>query len=215
MLITKNIKNILTNIKNNGYDCFVSEAQLRDVFAIELNKMFPDYQILPEYTPWNNPKHFVFGDKKISFDLLAKSKDEKIAFEFKYKTRSFETVLFGENIRLNNQEDTTNGRFDVWEDIYRLEQFVKDKQFKKGYFVFITNYPTYFAEPRKDTRSEPFSISRGEHKACIKEWPVSSKRTKSNDFALNIQNDYIFDYDVYSRINNEVFHLLIVEVLWN
>ncbi len=213
MLTKSEIYKILCNIRNNGYNCFVSEAQLRDVFAIELNKTFSNYQIFPEFTPWNNPSHFVFGNKKISFDLLAKSKEEKVAFEFKYKTRAFETVLFGEKIKLNNQEDTTNGRFDIWEDIYRLEQFVKDNQLKKGYLIFITNYPTYFAIPRPGTDSEPFSISKGEHIACTKEWPSCSKRTRDNNFTLDIQNNYYFDYSEYSQIDNEVFYLLLVEVL--
>lgn len=212
MFSTLNVNQVLERIKNKGYNCFVSEAQLRDVFAIELKSIFSKYTIFPEFTPWKNPDSFVFGDKKISFDLLAKCEKEKIAFEFKYKTKAFETILFDEKIRLNNQEDTTNGRFDVWEDIYRLEQFVRDKQLSKGFFIFITNYPTYFAEPRPGVASEPFSIAPGEHKATIKKWGNATIVSKDNNYALDIFNDYVFNYVNYSQIGDEKFYLLVVEV---
>ena len=44
MINEKVVRNIMSELYKEGYDCFVSEAQLRDAFAIKLKEMLPNCQ---------------------------------------------------------------------------------------------------------------------------------------------------------------------------
>lgn len=88
----------------------MSEAQLRDVFALEIALNSNEFKIFTEF-----PAYLNVASDKIHLDLLIKNetKDQCYAFEFKYKTKKATLDLFGETIELSDQEDTTNGRYEV------------------------------------------------------------------------------------------------------
>ena len=50
MIDEKFINQIIKRIFDKGYDCFTSEAQLRDLFAIEVGLIDSDMIVMPEYT---------------------------------------------------------------------------------------------------------------------------------------------------------------------
>lgn len=211
----KDIKQIFDNIKKDGYKCYVSEAQLRDVFAIYLNKHYKNSFIYPEFTIPDEIR--IFKNKKITFDLMMKDGNNNYLFEFKYKTKAFKYTDINDClITLANQKDTTNGRYDVWEDICRIEQYIKKNnalvKIKKGFFIFITNNMSYINSNKENSASCRFLINEGPHKSGTKKWAKPSDGNKNNQFDLIILNDYEFKYEEYSTINNEIFKILIVEI---
>lgn len=222
MINSKTVESVLNEIVKK-YKCFNSEAQFRDTFAIELSKECPNIKIYPEYTPAIKPKTLNIDEDVIHFDLLVSDGKENILFEFKYKTKKFH-FLTEQEIVLANQEDTTNGRYAVWKDIQRIECYVNDKKanIDKGYMVFVTNYPTYFATPDKNTASYNFSIAPGVHKkAKVKNWLSVGKKgsiQKKNIKPLCIKNDYCFKYEKLNQLvdidtkEEHTFYKMILEI---
>ena len=226
MIDEKFINQIIKRIFDKGYDCFTSEAQLRDLFAIEVGLIDSDMIVMPEYTQ-EVPVGWRCSEKLVHFDLLIvdKKNNEKILIEFKYKTAKGEfNTKNGMHIRLSDNSDSTNGRYAVWRDIYRIETFSNLRHIDKGFVIFITNYKSYYAEPQKDSISEEFSISPKLHIAANKNWNIANKSTNSisveyrkDDKPLIISNDYRFIYRQYSLINdislkNHEFRILIVPI---
>ena len=222
MIDNKKINKILNNIVGD-YKCFNSEAQLRDAFAIELNKEYPKTKIYPEYTPAIKPKALNVNGDTIHFDLLISNEEENILFEFKYKTEKFH-YLVEQEIVLKNQGAIPNTRYAIWKDIQRIECYVNDKKSKinRGYVVFITNYSTYFATPDKNTSSYNFSIAPGIHKkAKAKYWLSAGKKgsiQKKNIKPLCIKKDYCFKYEPLNKLvdidtkKEHIFYKMILEI---
>lgn len=218
------IQKILRKLSSGAYPCFTSEAQLRDAFSVELAKSNSDYTILPEFKK-KVPAGWPLTGKIIHSDLIAinNATKEKVVFEFKYKTLkgTFNTPAM--DIFLNDQSDTTNGRYDLWEDIFRLESYVKSHTLgiTKGFSIFITNNKSYYSVPTKSSLSADFSIAPGQHKHGTKTWNFTkqSKNSvqKSNVSPLTIANDYSFDYSTYSKMvdtdgKTHEFKQLVVEI---
>ena len=208
------VKNILSELSRSDYACFSSEAQLRDAFAITLVREYPHCVVYPEYTQ-PKPNGWRCSEDLIHFDLLVEDKDsnETILFEFKYKTKKSEFDLGRFTIYLRDHSDTTNGRYAVWRDIYRVETFVNLKKITKGFIIFITNHSTYYAEPKSGVSSEQFSLAPGLHLAGNRNWNIPSNKTlatytsvqasyRDDIYPLIINNDYYFSYSVYSKIKD-------------
>lgn len=219
MLTKDNIELIIKELSKKN-ELFVSERHLQIEFCLMLKKLFPKSSLYPEWT------HLSYDDqnKTYHFDLLVELDKEDTLFEFKYKTTNISLVgnyLYD----LRDQKDTTNGRYDVWEDIKRIEEFVKQKDtvIKNGYVIFITSNMTYL-KPSKGI-DKNFSVENGFHHKGLKEWLPHNKGSvsKSNRKSLLIQNDYEFEYKDYSCIDHRFnqtgvgkihvpFKYLIVEV---
>lgn len=209
------VKRILKELSSTDYKCFSSEAQLRDAFAIALVKMYPNFVVYPEYTQ-PKPKGWRCSEDLIHFDLLVEDNDsnETVLFEFKYKTKAGDFMPGKFRIYLRDQSDTTNGRYAIWRDIYRVETFVNLNQITKGFIVFITNNRTYYTAPKPGTYSEQFSIEDGRlHNCGRRDWNLHSGQARStctniqpayrNDmYPLITENDYYFSYEEYSKIDD-------------
>ena len=219
----KTIGTILLKLKECGFDCFVSESQFRDLFALMIAKNHKDFDIFPEFSPQKTsyPRTAYFSSKRsLRFDLLVvdKSTNDKYLFEFKYKTKALENVnVTNQTFDLKNQKDFTNGRYDVWEDIYRIEQFVglrnNSLNIKCGYVIFLTNYRSYLIKPNHNCKSYSFSLSEGYHKKGIKHWPKDRKGIQENNQEeLNITNNYFFKHAFYSTVNDSEFKCLLIRV---
>lgn len=207
------VKEILNELSNGYYSCFSSEAQLRDAFAITLVKKHPRCVVYPEYTQ-PIPAGWRCSEKLIHFDLLVEDKEanETILFEFKYKTAKsdFDTGKF--IIHLADHSDSTNGKYAIWRDIYRIETFTNLKKITKGFIVFVTNNSSYYYDCKKGYSIE-FSLAKGLHKAGQRNWVIPIGNNINNIgsiqavyrkdiYPLITKNDYFFNYDKYSVIND-------------
>ena len=223
------VKEILKELSSTDYACFSSEAQLRDSFAIYLAKKYPNCIVYPEYTQ-PIPNGWRCSEKKhVHFDLLVEDKEtnETILFEFKYKTTKSEFNLAKFNMYLCDNSDSTNGRYAIWRDIYRVETFANLNKITKGFIVFVTNNSSYCCEPKRGYAAE-FSLAKGLHKAGSRSWTIpagmsistinSIEKTYRNDkYPLITENDYFFNYDDYSIINDvtgkkHIFTQLVIPV---
>lgn len=209
------VENILDNLSKGDYGAFSSEAQLRDAFSIELGRKFPNCVIYPEYTQ-PKPLSWRCSENLIHFDLLVldKSNNESILFEFKYKPKKCEVSSGGLTLYLRDNSDTTNGRYAIWRDIYRIETFVDLNKITKGFIIFITNNSKYYRVPKLNELSYEFSIAPGLHVASDKTWVLEPGKTISTTtsigtsyrkdiFPLPIKNDYYFNYEKYSSLTGK------------
>lgn len=226
MINEKVVKKIMSELYQNGYDCFVSEAQLRDAFAIQLKELLPGCIVLPEYSE-PKPHGWRCSENSIHFDLLIKDIDdnEMVLVEFKYKQKKGDFAnRNGIFAQLRDHSDTTNGRYAIWRDIYRIETFCDLRKIDKGFIVFVTNNPAYLAKPIAGSVAEEFSIADGNHCAAAKNWNLTSGKTSSihnayraDDKPLIIKNDYCFSYNDYSTVvdkaaRTHVFKQLILPI---
>ena len=215
MINEKVVKKIMSELYKDGYDCFVSEAQLRDAFAIKLKEMLPNCIVLPEYSE-PKPTGWRCSENIIHFDLLIIDKDdnETVLVEFKYKQKKGNfNNRNGIFAQLSNHSDTTNGRYAIWRDIYRIETFCDLKRINKGFIIFVTNNPAYLAKPIAGGVAEEFSIADGNHIAASKNWNLTSGMRSSiyntywaDDKPLIIKNDYYFSYSDYSNVLDVASH---------
>ena len=208
------VKEILKELSNTDYACFSSEAQLRDSFAIYLAKKYPNCTVYPEYTQPIPNGWRCSEKKKIFFDLLVEDKEsnETILFEFKYKTSQGEFNLNKTSVYLSDNSDSTNGRYAIWRDIYRIETFANLNKITKGFIVFVTNNSSYCCQPQKGYAFD-FSLAKGLHKAGNRSWIIPSgssligissieKAYRRDLYPLITKNDYFFNYDDYSAIKD-------------
>ena len=215
MINEKVVRKIMSELYKEGYDCFVSEAQLRDAFAIKLKEMLPNCIVLPEYSE-PKPIGWRCSENIIHFDLLIKDNDdnETVLVEFKYKQRKGNfNNRNGIFAQLSNHSDTTNGRYAIWRDIYRIETFCDLKKINKGFIVFITNNLSYLTEPPVGGVAKEFSIADGNHIAASKNWNLTSRKRSSihntywaDDKPLIIKNNYCFSYSDYSNVLDVAAH---------
>ena len=102
------IENVLNIIKEQGFKYFFSEAQIRDLFAIQFG--IDGFSVYPEYPTVIANYGDTEKEKRIHFDLLISKENESYLFEFKYKTYPIDVSLpNNKSIKLGYHKDTTNG----------------------------------------------------------------------------------------------------------
>ena len=96
-------------------------------------------------------------------DILASVAGRKYAIELKYKTRTFEAVIDGEEFSLSNHGAQDTGRHDVLKDLQRLEQMVATGAVDEGILIFLTNDLSYYTDPGKAkvTADQDFRLHEG------------------------------------------------------
>ena len=201
---------------------FVSEAHFQMSFIFEAFKQYgEEYDFIPEY-PIVNPNDLEKQDE-IDLVILDKKTKEKTFIEFKHKTKNNtkKTLVLetSEGIKFAPKYHAAQdlGRYDCWHDIERLEIYKRDGESTNGFFIFITNDNSYWESDGGGKYGNAFNMKPTHYNSGIKSWinpnvnSVSNKRLK----AIDIQNDYDFDYDPYfTKIGNRngEFKILTVEI---
>lgn len=205
------INKILEKLANNNYPLFVSERHLQVAFIIEANKMYPNYEYLPEY---------VYCENGIDYHidlLVCDGNKESIAVEFKYVVAGGVINVPGDkNYALRNHSAIDIRRHQCIRDIGRLETYVKSKSLNcnKGYFILITNMPRFWLGSSNTSIAAQFDIpdktvlKKGIHK------PIGDSRFTDEYEPLKIDNDYLIEYKKYKEVDgkNGLFKSLCIEV---
>lgn len=133
---------------------FVSEAHLQMTFALEVAKLNNKYIVIPEYPIKNNKGH-----DEIDLVIIDGNDNKKTLIEFKHRTyntnnknKLFVDICYGATPIFSQFSPRNHGAqpqacYDCWSDIKRLEDYIvygQDKQFDKGFFIFITNDGYYW-----------------------------------------------------------------------
>ena len=109
--------NLLLATLANKRPVFHSEADFQHALAWELQLLYPNVNIRLEYRPpWLDRRNYM--------DIWVIDEDTAIAVELKYKTRSVDISIGGEQFALQNHAAQDLGRYDFVKDIERLERVV-------------------------------------------------------------------------------------------
>jgi hypothetical protein len=186
---------------------FHSEAD----FQHELGLILRDngYQVRLE-----RPYHFevpTLGMTKFELDIELNG---EIAIELKYKTQRLEHTINGEEFKLANHSAPNLGRFDYLDDARRVNYFRDYKNFTKGFAVFLTNSPDYWANDGQNTMAREFSIVEGRqlNAGNMLSWyphdpPVNSagKKRIYPYSPINVNFNEVITWHKYSNIENKKY----------
>lgn len=193
------IHHIMTYLaKRNHF--FVSEAHLQTEFIIASAKLYPEFSYYPELVPNKVPSDYLskYGNKGTHFDLLIKTKTQKVLIEFKYITNTYSDYVDDMFLEVKSHMALDIRRYDSWKDIERIERFSKskDSDIDYGYFVLVTNVPALWNNPGLDSFDAEFHLENGLHKAGIRNWKSGASKgtTKGRVLPIETTNDYVFEY---------------------
>lgn len=195
------IKDILRSLSSTR-ELFHSEADLQFTFSWMLNLKYPDAEIRLE-----RPIQTLEG--KYYLDLLVHYENEKIGFEFKYKTKKLSFNHNDEQYDLTDHAATNLGRYDFLKDIQRLENLKEEGLINKGYAIFLTNDSAYWNNYRDSNRMGPaFYIEEGAIKSGEMDWARENypeedqlirSITKGRNKKINLNSSYQIEWVNFSE----------------
>ena len=133
---------------------FHSEADFQHALAWQIRHDHPDAEVRLETRP--------LPDEALFLDVLVRLAGTGVAIECKYLTRALTVKAAGEQFNLRNQGANPVRRYDVVEDVCRLERFVEARAVETGLAIVLTNDPGYW-HPTDDgeTIDKDFRIHEG------------------------------------------------------
>ncbi|MBO4671901.1 MAG: hypothetical protein J5640_08720 [Bacteroidales bacterium] len=162
-------------------------------------------------------------------DIILEDQGAFYPIELKYRTKAFScTGLLGDIITLKDQNAHDLGRYEFWEDVWRIENiknmFLPEEKIMEGYVVILTNDPAYWTVPNSrqcNTIDRQFKIHTGN---CVQNvhWvniPSKSHNNpnyvagKANYPGLSLTKSYkVPEWIDYSQLNNDQFKFLTIQV---
>jgi hypothetical protein len=158
----KHLKEILINIASKR-PIFHSEDDFKFEFAMAIKNQYPEAAIRLE-----KPFEITMDDtkKRVYFDIYFILDEIEYVIELKYKTKLIDKKEIIETnkeafyLKHHGADDIT--RYAIRKDIYRVEQFVNQKENRKGFVIFITNDPVYYKNiSNKNNLNKNLSLHNG------------------------------------------------------
>jgi len=172
-----------------------SEADFQHAFAWELHRRLSEAKVRLEYR--------IETEKgTIHLDLLVVREEERLAIEFKYKTRSLATVSGGEKYKLASQSAQDLGRYDFLKDIGRLERIVESEPRTSGCAILLTNDQTYWAPSgQRQTVDSAFRLDEGRELEGDLRWgdKASPGTTRGRELPLQLRAKYRLNWREFSN----------------
>ena len=188
---------LIHDFMKNSNRVFLSEADLQVNLAFylksEFEEVFLEYHVKSlEGYPWKN--------ENIYIDIVVKKGNKYLPIEIKYKTSKEEIDLniFGkeEKTSLKQQGAQSNGRYDFWKDVKRLELLKEEHKLEEGIALFVTNDKSYLNNPKLNTKNPPqyhmFTICGGVSKVT-KNW---TKETNDKNKVARPNFDLVNEYEL-------------------
>ena len=188
---------------------FNMEADFQHAFGWKIHTEFPHWKIRFEKKPPNLPDR-IFIDLWIDGDF-------NHVIELKYKTKKTELIVNDETFNLLNHGAQDLGRYDFLKDVERLEKIIQTHENTKGYAIMLTNDPSYWKPPVKNTVDTQFRIHESrEINSDELKWTeaASSGTTRGREKPLKLNGNYKFGWKDYSQTvgNSGNFRYLFVEI---
>jgi hypothetical protein len=121
-------------------------------------------------------------------DLRCETDEMRSLIEFKYVTRSWEGVdpTTNEQFALRNHSAMDLARFHFIHDVYRLENWTKDRSDVNGFAILLTNDPSLWEPPRRRsiTRDAEYRIHEGRTLPKSLVWGTPERPYPLNDRTL-------------------------------
>lgn len=217
-IIKQEIENVMLDFSTNG-KVFFNEANFQNEFAIEIEKRLSklgNYELTLEYSPNFN---------KYRIDLLISSlcSREKIIIEFKYVVKAQLIKISNSNLSINLKYQGAYDvrRYQIWRDISKIEDLVKNKKCSEGYFILLTNYDNLIIPIHSTNIDYYFDVSAGKRPLKVgslfwnKNCPKynSGKTIKRYPNKINIYKTYNFSYIKYIFKNYSNFKYLFLLIV--
>jgi len=198
-------------IKSNRV--FLSEADLQVNLAFYLKKqnkeVFLEYHVKPfDGYPWEN--------ENIYIDIVIKEGNQYLPIEVKYKTSvdKIDLNVFGKEDKtlLKQQGAQSNGRYDFWKDVKRLELLKKVYKIEEGIALFVTNDKSYRDNPKSDSKKLPqyykFNICEGiseKNKSWREDTNKNNLKSRPN---FELDNNYILKWEEQNIEGTRLLYLI-------
>ena len=187
---------------------FHNEADFQFTFAWEIQKRRPDFEIRLEYN--------VPGFDKRYTNIYIK-KQNPIAIELKYKSKSIKIEKDGEIFELRKHGASDQGRYDFLKDVQRLEEIVTKYPKSKGYAIMITNDSSYWTSSQKlNSIDAAFKIHEGQSVNGDLSWsPETGTSSKKNrEKPIILKGTYKINWKKYSSLDDEYgeFRILCLQI---
>jgi hypothetical protein len=178
---------------------FHNEADFQHALAWEIREHFPDAKIRLEMK--------IHGaNTKVYLDILVDHEGRKYAIELKYKTRTFDCLIDGEEFSLNNHGAQDTGRYDVLKDLHRLERMVADGVVDDGFLIFLTNDASYYLRPgeERQTADLDFRTHEGRRVHGQLSWgdKTGQGTMRGREEPLSFQGQYHIRWASYSQVGD-------------
>jgi hypothetical protein len=192
------IQTIITSLSQKR-PVFHNEADFQHALAWEIREYYPGSKIRLETK--------VHGaNTKVYLDILVHYEGRKYAIELKYKTRTFNCVVVGEEFSLNNQGAHDIGRYDVLKDLQRLEQMVAAGAADDGILIFLTNDASYYSNlgEEKQTADRDFRLHEGRSIHGQLSWGEQTGygTMKGREEPIYLQGKYEMRWASYSHVGD-------------
>ncbi|MBX3047259.1 MAG: hypothetical protein KF698_09705 [Anaerolineales bacterium] len=149
-----NISELIASLANKR-PVFYSEADFQHALAWKIKEQLPDADIRLEVPMSLSPR-------RQSIDIVVRQDGQVFGIELKYKTARNSISLGAEAFSLQNHGAQDINRFLVIKDIWRIEQFLSNKQIDRGFVVFLTNDSLYWRESNNpDAIDANFKLHQG------------------------------------------------------
>jgi hypothetical protein len=186
---------------------FHSEADFQHAIAWELHQRHTDASIRLERRMLPD----IHLDLSVSIDGLT------TAIELKYKTRALEVTVDGERFELRQHGAQPPNRYDMVNDLVRIERILAEGVAHDGFVVVLTNDTSYWQEGHEDGGvGAAFRIHDGRLLAGTLAWgsataPATMHNRKA---ALTLTGRYETEWRDYSRFSsaNGTFRYLAINV---
>lgn len=180
---------------------FHSEADFQHAFAWELHLRHPTAAIRLE-------RPLRAGGKNLHLDFLLQLPGKAVAIELKYKTRSLQLNLDGEDFHLSSHSAQDLGRYDFIKDICRLEQITSTLSNCEGWAIMLTNDTAYWKVPQnKSTVDAAFRLTEGRTLNGQLAWTdgASAGTKKNRERDLSVDGHYKLNWYDYSTTDSRSY----------
>lgn len=185
------INKVIEELKQANSNGFVNETHFQVEFGYALKRVYPEYDLTFE---WANEYH-------MRIDLIAKSENETVGFEFKYYTKDAIIELnHGLKVQLKNQAAANLHRIGFWKDVSKIEKLNMIRQLDYGFCLFLTNDEKIFNPINSSNYDKDFDISDG-----IKPEKQNLHYESKPQYDSDIMNKYSLKHRPY---NDKGFYLL-------
>ncbi len=203
-----NIQKIIKKLSETR-PVFCSEADFQLALAWQIKEIYKEeVEVRLEYCFPERPDWHI--------DIVVIQGNKRYPIELKYKTKKAEIEYKKEKFILKNQAAQNLGKYDFWNDVYRIETLKNDERLniEKGYVIMITNDLSYLDKSGKNAMSYNFGIykDRVVNKETLIWQGEPSKAITNNRKILDIKGDYKCHWVRYSKKIEEEFNYLLLEV---
>ena len=150
---------VLIELLSKERKLFWSEADFQFAFAWKIQQAYPEAKVRLE-----RGIRLLDSKKTAYVDIWVEIDKKKYPIELKYKTRTYAAKdKTGEEISLKTHSAWDIGRHSYLKDIERIEQFLTEDGFERGFAIMLTNDKHYY-DPNlapSGTTDEDFVIHEG------------------------------------------------------